>query len=84
MTRTTARAEFRSPRAEKAAAGIITVMASGGWVTRAWIVNRFVEAGYCERLANRKADALIALNTDIRHPSRWEPRGDRFGYGYGY
>lgn len=84
MTTTNAQRALRSPRAAKAAEGILKVTMSGAWITRAFMVNRFVEAGYCERLANDKADALIAINTDIVHPSRWEARGDLFGYGYGY
>jgi hypothetical protein len=75
--------EFRTERANNAAAGIIAVMQTGKWVDRNSMLKRFREAGYDERMSERKVNALIALNTDIRHFSRWEKRGELFGYGYG-
>lgn len=72
--------EFRNARSNDAAAGIIAVMETGKWVTREFIVERFMQAGYCESMAERKADALIALNTDIRHWSRWEKQGNAYRY----
>jgi len=71
-----------SPRAKKAITGIFAVLASGAFIDRAFIVRRFSEAGYAERLAERYTDALIAANTDIQHHSRWTiwGTGDRLTY----
>ncbi|MGB0873645.1 MAG: hypothetical protein ACPGSE_00180 [Synechococcus sp.] len=71
-----------SPRARKAALGIMAVLDSGAFIDRAFIVRRFAEAGYAPHLAERHADSLIAANTDIQHHSRWSVwgTGDRVTY----
>ena len=66
---------FESPRAKLVVSGIFAVLASGGYIDRAFIVRRFIEGGYVERLAVRYADALISRNTDIQHHSRWSVWG---------
>jgi len=66
------------PRAKAVIAGIFTAMDMGAWFTRAMIVQRFIDAGYAEHLAVRRADALIAANTDIAHYSRWVVRGTSY------
>lgn len=60
-------------------------MEMGAYFDRSNIVRRFRDGGYCEHLAERGADALIAANTDIQHHSRWTVwgTGDRVTYGYG-
>ncbi len=75
---------FDRPRAKAVITGIFAVLASGGYIDRAFIVRRFVEGGYAEHLANRHADALIASNTDIAHHSRWQVwgTGDRVTYSF--
>jgi len=72
------------PRAKAVTTGIFAVLASGGYIDRAFIVRRFKEGGYCERLAERYADTLIACNTDIQHHSRWSiwGTGDRITYSF--
>lgn len=60
-----------NPRSKTVISGIFAVLASGAYIDRPFIVRRFMEGGYAEHLANRKADALIAANTDIQHHSRW-------------
>lgn len=73
-----------TPRAKTAIAGIFAAMGSGAYFNRQEIVKRFADAGYCDRLAEKAADALIAANTDIRHWSRWEVwgTGDQLTYSY--
>jgi hypothetical protein len=73
---------LNSTRAKTVIAGIFAVLDSGACVDRAFIVRRFIEGGYCERLAERGATALIAANTDIQHHSRWAiwGTGDRLTY----
>lgn len=66
---------FDRPRAKLVVSGIFAVLASGGYIDRAFIVRRFIEGGYVERLAVRYADALISRNTDIQHHSRWSVWG---------
>ena len=72
------------PRAKQVITGIFAVLASGGYIDRAFIVRRFIEGGYAEHLAARYADALIAANTDIRHHSRWSiwGTGDQLTYSF--
>jgi hypothetical protein len=64
-----------SPRAKSAIVGIFTAMESGAYFNRVGIVGRFKDVGYCERLSEKAADALIAANTDIHHWSRWKVWG---------
>jgi hypothetical protein len=73
---------LNSPRAKTVIAGIFAVLDSGAYIDRAFITRRFIEGGYCERLALRYTDALIAANTDIPHHSRWSiwGTGDRLTY----
>ena len=66
---------FDRPRAKLVISGIFAVLTSGAYIDRAFIVRRFIEGGYVERLAIRYADALIARNTDIQHHSRWSVWG---------
>ncbi len=75
---------FDRPRAKAVITGIFAVLASGGYIDRAFIVRRFMEGGYAEHLANRHADALIATNTDIAHHSCWQVwgTGDRVTYSF--
>jgi hypothetical protein len=75
---------LNSTRAKTVIAGIFDVLDSGVYIDRAFIVRRFVEGGYCERLAERGATALIAANTDIQHHSRWAiwGIGDRVTYSF--
>jgi hypothetical protein len=72
------------PRAKAVVTGIFAVLASGGYIDRAFIVRRFMEGGYVEHLANRYADTLIARNTDIVHHSRWRVwgTGDQVTYSF--
>lgn len=76
---------LNTPRAKAVISGIFAVLASGAYIDRAFIVSRFIEGGYCERLAGRGATALIAANTDIQHHSRWVVwgTGDRVTYSAG-
>ena len=71
-------------RAKTVIRGIFAVLDSGAYIDRAFIVRRFIEGGYSERLAERGATALIAANTDIQHFSRWKiwGTGDRLTYSY--
>ena len=73
---------LNSTRAKTVISGIFAVLDSGAYIDRAFIVRRFIEGGYCERLAERGATALIAANTDIQHHSRWNiwGTGDRLTY----
>ena len=75
---------LNSSRAVTVISGIFAVLASGAYIDRAFIVRRFIEGGYCERLAERAATALIAANTDIQHHSRWSVWGtnDRLTYSF--
>lgn len=68
-----------SDRFNRCAAGIFAVMHTGRLVDRPFIVNRFLEAGYVPRLAERNADRLIALNTNGRplHVGGWDTFGTR-------
>jgi hypothetical protein len=79
-----AKDEFRSKRANKAASGILSAMETGCFFPRSFFVHRFQEAGYCERLAALKADAFIAINTDIEHWSRFVCRNHPEGVAYGF
>lgn len=74
-----------TPRAKTVIAGIFAAMESGAYFDRAKIVRRFVDGGYAEHLAIRKADALIAANTDIQHHSRWSiwGTGNNVTYSFG-
>jgi hypothetical protein len=74
---------YSYPRAKQAATGVIAAMQTGAWMTKPMIAKRFVDAGYCARIAANYADDMVAKNTDIQHFSRWEQRGEAFGYGYG-
>jgi hypothetical protein len=75
---------LNSARAVTVISGIFAVLASGAYIDRAFIVRRFIEGGYSERLAERGASALIAANTDIQHHSRWTVwgTGDRLTYSF--
>ena len=84
MDRTAAQLHFRTERAANAVRGIFAVMDTGRFLTRAFFVQRFREAGYVQRMAEAKADALIAVNTDIRHWSRFDVRGTGEGTAYGW
>ena len=63
------------PRAKTVIQGIFAAMESGTWLTRAQLIQRFIDGGYAEHLAVHRADALIAANTDIDHHSRWVTSG---------
>jgi hypothetical protein len=63
------------PRAKAVIQGIFAAMESGAWFTRTQLIQRFIDGGYAEHLAVRRADALVAANTDIDHHSRWHARG---------
>lgn len=51
-----------SPRYHTCAAGILTVLQSGGFQRRSFFVQRFLDAGYVQHLAERHADRFIAQN----------------------
>ncbi len=73
-----------TPRSKTVIAGIFAAMQTGAFFNRDMIIRRFIDGGYVERLAIRKADALIAANTDIQHHSRWSVwgTGDRVTYTF--
>jgi hypothetical protein len=75
---------LNTSRAKQVIAGIFTAMEMGAYLDRAKIVRRFRDGGYCDRLAERAADALIAANTDIQHWSRWSVwgTGDSVTYSF--
>ena len=64
-----------TPRAKAVIGNIFAAMETGAYFNREQIVKRFVDGGYCQRLAEKGAEALIAANTDIAHFSRWVVRG---------
>jgi len=76
---------LNSARAKTVIAGIFIAMETGAYFNRAMIVRRFRDGGYCDSLAERGADALIAANTDIQHHNRWSVwgTGDTITYSFG-
>lgn len=79
-----ARLYLSKPKAEKAVRGIFAVMDTGRFLSREFFVQRFREAGYVQRLAEQRADWLIALNTDIDHWSRFRVKGTQGKETYGW
>lgn len=79
-----ARLYLSKPKAEQAVRGIFAVMDTGRFLSRDFFVQRFLEAGYVQRLAEQRADWLIALNTDINHWSRFRVVGTQGKETYGW
>lgn len=80
----TARRDLGKDRAQAAIKVVFGAMDTGSFVTRAFIVSAFQTAGYAPNMAERRADQLIMVNTDIDHWSRFRVRtvDGRTAYGW--
>ena len=66
---------FNTERGQRVIYGIFSVLMSGAAIDREFIVKRFMQGGYGEAYSIRLALALIELNTDTDHWTKWNVFG---------